>query len=298
MAQIMMGPKVLGRRHGRDVAALDARLHRDKESEDGDDKGPSSRWENARFIPTPDPAHQLERQLATTGICTFPTCPSFSEQSHSDADADMVPQSTSRGKFAVLSSSFNPAKDSLGDIRWGPSPLLRRRMDKLAWCKAEITRLETIMPVIGMCYASHMYPRRDTGRMHANCDDMSCQVLNIDESTYKTKHASHYCLWWVACSGWMRRLWTLDEAILAKESLYIQTGLVVRLRSRWESSGAYRGDGAASLSNEDKGDVALVLGGPNGDHRYAMVLERGSPLELIDSPKSTNGFRRGILARA
>jgi hypothetical protein len=40
--------------------------------------------------------------------------------------------------------------------------------------------------------------------------------------------------------------------------------------------------------------VASVLWA--GGSHYALILERGSPLELRDNPKSTNAFRRGILA--
>jgi hypothetical protein len=93
------------------------------------------------------------------------------------------------GMRAIVIESVNPGRDARGEIRWGPSPLLRRRMDRLGWCRTEITRLETIMPVIGMYYASFLFPRRDR-KPHQNCCDTFCDISNIDESTYKTKHTS------------------------------------------------------------------------------------------------------------
>lgn len=98
------------------------------------------------------------------------------------------------GQFAKVFAAENPGDDFLGEVRWGPSSLVRRCMLELGWCKAEVSRLETILPVVGVYYASFLRKRQDV-RKHQGCSNENCEVTILNHpDLYKQKHLE-------TCSG-------------------------------------------------------------------------------------------------
>jgi hypothetical protein len=91
------------------------------------------------------------------------------------------------GMRAVIYRGPNPGKDFLGQVRWGPSPLLRRRMLRMGCCRAEISRLETILPVLGVYYATFLR-KENPKKVHQHCSNEHCTREIIDEKLYKAKH--------------------------------------------------------------------------------------------------------------
>jgi hypothetical protein len=55
------------------------------------------------------------------------------------------------------------------------------------WCKAEISRLETILPVLGVYYASFLRPPKPR-EQHQDCSDEFCTLSVVNESTYEPQH--------------------------------------------------------------------------------------------------------------
>ena len=116
--------------------------------------------------------------------------------------------------FKILGSTID---DALSDKelnhyprQWGLTPIAISRMKENGWCPRDIAVTAQFLTDTSMYCAS--YIQRNSGgkdQDHSKCNEVACEVNQVDEATYKTKHREENC----GCEMWSVPIEQLQQII-------------------------------------------------------------------------------------
>ena len=95
--------------------------------------------------------------------------------------------------------------------RWGLSEVAKDAMEQNGWCRRDLTLAATHLSELAMYCAMSL--RRDGMGNHSECTEYACEVNQVDDSTYETKHrtANCNCQFWHVDEGRLQQIIRDDE---------------------------------------------------------------------------------------